>query len=311
MNTIIGSGTNCADCHYKGDANYNKMKSAFMTSSKPIPPEITNGSWNGKTGYYNHTLNDYSDAQCKNCHYKGTGTTVGQMLHNISVGGGGPDCKACHDVGSVSAPELVNFSAMNSVSAGHKDLNSAASATVNVENVKCWACHGDGTQPDGHPSGYRTPKDCTNCHTGTGSYDAPIAAEHNPAGQDVKTSVNCTQCHDNNGMYISGTGVGTVNHYVKYVTNTATTPYGHPGPINTSNCNVCHNGQYTNNPDWGSPVNISTLPGRPHPETNTVQCDSCHKDSTISTLAKVDFHNAALTAGAGGANCLGCHANAE
>ncbi len=312
ISTIIGSGTNCADCHYKGDTNYNNMKSAFTTASKPIPPEITNGSWNGKPGYYNHTLSNYTDVQCKNCHYKGTGTTVGQMLHNISVGGGGPDCKSCHDVGSVSAPKLVNFSAMNSSSAGHKNLNSGASTTVNAENRKCWACHGDGTQPSGHPSNYRTPTDCTICHTGTRSYGAPLVAEHNQIGQDVQTPVvNCTQCHDNNGMFIPGTGVGTVNHYVKDVTNTATTPYGHLGPIDTSNCLICHKGLYTNNPDWGSPVNITTSIKRQHTETLNSQCDGCHKDGSVTTLANVDFHNATLTAGAGGDNCLGCHAGVE
>ena len=234
LNTVIGSGTNCADCHYKGDTNYASMGSAFTTAGKLLPPEITNGSWNGKSGYYNHSLNEYTDVQCKGCHYKGTGSTVGQMLHDVSEGGGGgPDCKSCHDAGSTSASKLVNFSAMNSSGAGHKNLNSGASATVDTENKKCWACHGDGTQPSGHPAAYKTPVECQNCHTGAGSFSAPIVAEHQQAGQDVITAVNCTSCHDNNGMYISGTGVGTINHYVKDVTDKATTPYGHFGTINT------------------------------------------------------------------------------
>ena len=260
---------------------------------------------------------DTENEQCWTCHTQRPahfGTTCtgchSQNAHNISVSSGGPDCKACHDVGG-SAPSLVNFSAANSSSSGHKNLNSGASATVNAENKKCWACHGDGNQPGGHPATYKTPIDCQNCHTGAGSYGAPVVAEHQQAGQDVITAVNCTQCHDNNGMYISGTGVGTVNHYVKDVTNTATSPYGHLGPINTSTCVLCHNGPYTNDPAWGTPVNISTLPGRHHTETLTSDCDICHKDASISTLANVDFHNAAIKAGAGGDNCVGCHAGNE
>ncbi|PWB54712.1 MAG: hypothetical protein C3F06_03685 [Candidatus Methanoperedenaceae archaeon] len=306
-NTTIGSGTNCADCHYKSDSNYGIMTSAYASLEKP--PEITNGSWNGKPGYYNHTLNDYTDSICKSCHDKAGSITVGQLMHNASVGSsGGPDCSSCHDIGG-SAPVHVNFSAMNS--SGHKALNSGASATVDAENKKCWACHGDGAQPDGHPAAYKTPTGCQNCHTGTGSYSAPIVAEHQQAGQDIITAVNCTNCHDNNGMYIGNTGVGTVNHYVKDVTDKGTTPYGHSGTIDTSNCILCHNGPYTNDPEWGTPVNISTLPGRPHPETLTSECDTCHKDASVSTLANVDFHNAAIQAGAGGDNCVGCHAGNE
>lgn len=311
IRTSIGSGTNCADCHYKGDTNYGSMSSTFTTAGLQIAPEITNGSWKGKPGYFNHTLSEYTDLNCKSCHYQGTGTNVGQMIHNVSEGSaGGPDCKSCHDAGG-SAPELVNFSAMNSSSAGHKSLNSGASATVNAENKKCWACHGDGTQPFGHPSNYKAPVNCIICHTGAGSYNAPKVTEHNQAGQDVITSVNCTQCHDNNGMYLGNTGIGTIIHYFKKVTNTATTPYGHLGPIDTSNCIDCHNGPNATNPDWGSPVNISISTKRPHTETSTAQCDACHKDASVATLADVDFHNAAIKPGAGGDNCLDCHANAE
>jgi len=310
LNTPIGTGTNCADCHYQGDGNYGVMSSAFTGAGLNISPEITSGSWNGKPGYYNHTLGDYTDSQCKSCHDKSGSTTVGQIMHNASVGSsGGPDCKACHDAGG-SAPSLVNFSAANN--SGHKNLNSGASSTVDGENKKCWACHGDGTQPgSGHPSAYMTPAPCENCHAGTGGYSAPLVKEHNQNGSDVQTTAACVLCHDNNGMFIDSAGIGTITHYIKNVTDTTTTPYGHSGTINTTNCIICHRGQYTNDPTWGSPVNISTSSKRQHTETTNTQCDTCHKDSSVQTLANVDFHNSALTAGAGGTNCLACHAGAE
>src|SRR3990167_4167046 len=109
MRTPVGSGTNCADCHFSGDSNYAGMSSTFTGAGLKIPPEITSGSWNGKPGYFNHSLGDYTDATCKGCHYKGTGTTVGQVMHDVSEGGGGgsggepgnytgssSNCKGCH-----------------------------------------------------------------------------------------------------------------------------------------------------------------------------------------------------------------------
>ncbi len=219
---------------------------------------------------------------------------------------GGPDCKACHDAGG-PAPKLVNFSIANN--SAHKNLNSGASSTVNAENKKCWACHGDGTQPGGHPPAYLTPVPCENCHTGTGGYNAPPVKEHIQNGSDVQTTAACNLCHGNNGMFIDGGGIGTITHYIKNVTDTTTTPYGHFGTIDTTNCLICHNGQYTGNASWSSPVNITTSLKRKHTETTNAQCDGCHKDNTVSTLANVDFHNASLSNFGG--NCLDCHANAE
>ncbi|MCX9087493.1 MAG: hypothetical protein OIN90_08010, partial [Candidatus Methanoperedens sp.] len=123
-------------------------------------------------------------------------------------------------------------------------------------------------------------------------------------------TASCTTCHDNNGMYLSNSGTnGTttaITHYLKDVTNTSTTPYQHLGPINTSNCIDCHNGPNTSNPNWGNPVNISTSTMRPHTETLTSECDTCHSDGVVS-LDDVDFHNASVQLGAGG--CIGCHSN--
>jgi hypothetical protein len=113
-------------------------------------------------------------------------------------------------------------------------------------------------------------------------------------------------------MYLEGAGSGTVTHYLKDVTDTATTPYGHFGPIDTNNCLICHRGTYTGTPVWGSPVNITTSSKRVHTETSNAQCDICHKDGMIQTLANVDFHNSSLTGGtAQGPNCLACHVGAE
>ncbi len=49
---------------------------------------------------------------------------------------GGPDCTTCHGVKDVGV---------------HKLLNNNAASKVGDENKPCWACHGDGNEPRGHP----------------------------------------------------------------------------------------------------------------------------------------------------------------
>ncbi len=128
LNTTIGSGTNCADCHYKADSNYGTMTSAYTSASLENPPEITNGSWNGKPDYYNHTLTDYTDFQCKSCHGKAGSITVGQMMHNGSAGG--YDCILCH------VPNDVNTMKFGL----HANINTS-DGNYNVTNADCWTCH--------------------------------------------------------------------------------------------------------------------------------------------------------------------------
>jgi len=114
-------------------------------------------------------------------------------------------------------------------------------------------------------------------------------------------------------MYLTNTGTNgsssAITHYIKDVTNMASLPYQHSGTINTSKLYCLHNGAYTNNASWGTPVNISTSTKRTHSETLTSQCDGCHKDSTVSSLTQVDFHNASLQ-GSDINNCLNCHTSA-
>ena len=490
IGTTIGTGTNCADCHHKGDSNYAGMSLTFTSPGLEIPPEITSGSWNGRSGYFNHSLSDYTDQTCKGCHYKGIGTTIGEMVHNTTEGSGGGDggcigchtgqqgiypgidtasftnhkdvnitdgvgnltdydckschydtsdmsnvltktCNDCHASGTGGSPIIENHRPINGVTVNittnaycstcHNNsiakysysANASTSHYGTVTNLvptkdclychknsangnlwggaidpwnsptfphslstttkeECYSCHGDisaGTanfhnktlmKPalssvtclDCHKLGINMSttkidssissvavhknKNCPDCHTGAtvgnmNTYsitgNPPVACinchlglEHQLNAQDVKTTINCIDCHNNNGMFTvnsgtNGTGNATV-HYLNDVTNTATTPYGHNALsdgllIDTSNCLLCHNGQLTGNSTWGSPVNITTSTKRKHTETSNADCNNCHRSNTNINLADVDFHNAVLTAGAGGDNCLGCHAGVE
>ena len=182
----IGANTSCAACHYKGNINYAQMSSTFTKAGLPIPPEITNGTnWNGTfSNYYNHSFITYFDQDCKNCHGSllSGSANMSEFLHNVGVGAGGPDCALCHDVNGI-APRRINFSAFRE--GVHASLNSFAVNSTPLSNVvdkACWACHGNGNEPaGGHPSNYKTPKDCNDndCHSlSQSSYNEPMVYSH-------------------------------------------------------------------------------------------------------------------------------------
>jgi len=209
------------------------------------------------------------------------------------------NCLDCHTTNRTMAP---------------KEVDAGVFASGVHKNSTCENCHALANDTNMNTYSFTTDpaKTCTYCHTGSGNFSAPLVAEHNQVGKEVITAnATCNTCHDNSGMYLSNIGTnGTtsaITHYLKDVTNRSTSPYGHFGPINTSNCITCHNNAtYSNNASWGSPVNISTSIKRPHTETLTSQCDLCHKDSNVSSLGLVDFHNASVTLSDPN-ECMNCH----
>ena len=303
----IGSGTVCASCHNSTDNDYAAMMA--LLSPDPVGFKSTGQNWN--TSGTDHASYGTTDTDCKSCHggVLSGSADISEFVHNVDTGkSGGPDCISCHDL-SGTAPKKVDVTVLQSSS--HNNLNGASTGI----NKACYACHGDGNAPSsGHPVNYKNPKTCANCHTGTGLYSAPTVIEHNQVGQDVITSsANCNSCHNNSGMFLPNSGTNGMTtafmHYLKDVTNKGTSPYGHSGPIDTSDCVNCHNGPNTSNPDWGSPVNISTSTKRAHTETTTAQCDVCHNDGNVASLANVDFHNASIKL-ADATDCISCHISA-
>jgi hypothetical protein len=186
--TDFTSSTWCGSCHYQGDPEYN----ATLSQLPVVPPEITNGSWNGISGYYNHSLTSFSDRRCLSCHSGGLSSTMGMdvFMHNVSAGtGGGPDCIACHYMGG-PAP-AVNLTAFtNSI---HGGIDTGDSPYPGSE--PCWSCHGNGTQPADHASltNFTNPWSCPDCHL-AGNYSAPVVTRHIPGGL-LSTGVSCESCH--------------------------------------------------------------------------------------------------------------------
>ena len=213
----------CANCHYENTSsgNYSYNASAFS----PVAPEIQNNTGlvprkaSDGTPFFNHSLKGWSDDVCRTCHSSNSPTSTTQFIHNVAAGGGGADCISCHDINATGAPadKRIDFLAFNK--GVHFDLN-------NGGNRACWACHGDGTEPGGHPADYRSPKKCSDdsCHSLNQDYRAPMVYSHfrnaslnsNPTNApdlNITTQDNCENCHVNSVTAIGKNLISTVSHY--------------------------------------------------------------------------------------------------
>ncbi|KCZ73554.1 IPT/TIG domain-containing protein [Candidatus Methanoperedens nitroreducens] len=178
-------------------------------------------------------------------------------------------CVNCHSSANLSKP-------IDTASAGvHKDINKSEGIGL-LKSSDCKSCH------YGASTSSILSRNCDACHVDQ-VITSPKVDEHTDRSKDVAVTASCALCHNN-----------SINKF-KYSNNASVSHYGTANSlINTSNCIDCHNGAYTGNASWGSPVNISTSSKRQHTETQTNQCDSCHKDSSVPTLAAVTFHNSSV-----------------
>ncbi|SNQ62305.1 S-layer protein domain-containing protein [Candidatus Methanoperedens nitratireducens] len=279
----ITTSIGCISCHNNSiDANaiYNKTSDGvahFGTTTNLMSPSIrsTNCTWchfdnSGNTAWgtpkdprvsgatFNHTRFN-SSTQCYSCHISGGSTPT---FHNSSLGKwmGNRDCVLCHDTGGI-APKLVDISATVGNKSVHSSLNSDSVTSLDRNNLRCWACHGDGdgsesAQPaGGHPLNYKTPKSCNNnnCHSISQSrYKEPMIYSHfqnaslngnpnNATNYNISASAQCQACH--------------INSIVKTDNNPDVALVSHYGSkdnlVDSFNCAYCHLDK-DNSEDWGT-----------------------------------------------------------
>ena len=270
----------CSNCHYN-DSSY--MGDILILQ----PPEITNSSLSASDGtpFFNHTgFSDYNDSICMNCHFGALSGYVESTInfsHSVSEGGGGPDCILCHDTNGIGAPFDKRIDSYLMKKGVHRDLNTNAQTppAINDLSKACWACHGDGSAPSGHPRRYKTPRNCQNdeCHSlaQSGFYE-PMIYSHfrnsslndNPANAtnyNITTSAECPSCH--------------INSVVKKDSDTVPALVSHYGSrdnlVDSFNCRYCHLDR-ANSEDWGNATLINKE------QTSLIELDKEGKQITVS-----------------------------
>ncbi|MDW7777309.1 MAG: choice-of-anchor X domain-containing protein, partial [Methanosarcinales archaeon] len=258
-----------------------------------------------------------STTNCKSCHSDGSAKLDS---HLVPVGkSGGPNCISCHDLGGIAGFD-VDVTKMGS--SAHSVLNSGATASV-ANNKKCYGCHGilaggdadEADQPtDSHPSTYKTPRGCPDCHnnTNTGTnFSAPQVIEHTESAPTVPTTGTlCSVCHNNAltpsigetdgfGLSVGGSpqNASTSHYLLDANANLMTTS------IHSDDCRWCH---ITNNVSalWGTPFNPLGNPSHSTDVNTNDKCYSCHGGLTTGVV----FHDPGITAGSsGGQDCVSCH----
>lgn len=273
--TPTNNTTDCIWCHVDNSDNI----------SWGYPPDPMTSS------KFNHTdLNITNNSGCYPCHvsYKALNGSVplpGFTFHNISMASGaGNDCVYCHDIGGIVREEFqIDVQAMNQSDAIHYDLNRGAADTLDANNERCWACHGDGdgseaAQPQGHPINFRNPRNCSekDCHNlNQSTLNEPMVYEHfkyvDEIDENLTTSVDCPACHLNS----------IVNHRDNIISSD-TSLVSHYGSthdlINTSSCIYCHLDE-DNAEKWGNapdPTDNISLPSDKEWEATLFVGDKWH-----------------------------------
>ncbi len=281
--SLTGNTTWCSGCHWQGYANgsntYGDMVNAFTGAGLLVPPEISgNATYGANTSIYeytNHSLYtryypNLNDSACNRCHgYKYGFTTITQLVHNQSRVGGA-NCADCHDIGGIALLARVNVTAANDTNAIHKNLSKDAAHVLNLtvyydNNKRCWACHGNGSEPstpNAHPTSYKMPENCTDCHIQSATQNFNYTpnntllnvTQHYWNGTSIKTplATSCYLCHNRSEMLISANdpdaGSGAVYGGAN-AGNNSTSHYGKKRAdlrigINTS-CSYCHQNEST------------------------------------------------------------------
>lgn len=234
-----GTQANCIDCH-RNNTNQPPFYALFSTG-----PTHTQATLDG----------------CYNCHTDvPTYASDPKELHYVVQSPGNANCTLCHDIGGEASKE-IDVSAMNRSDSIHLDLNKNAVVVKAVQpyandSKRCWACHGNGSEPDGHPTNYKNAYKCIDCHVPSGGRNTNYSpnntilnvTEHYNGGSDIRVSAAsyCTSCHNKTEMLItnsdtalSGTNPAndSVSHYGKKRSDIRT-------GMNTS-CAYCHQNSTT------------------------------------------------------------------
>ncbi len=265
------------------------------------------------------------------------------VVVEVQGGGmGGPCCVSCHNVTASGGSRKVDISVMSQTNSIHAGLNSGVNTSLNPDNKRCWACHGNGTEPSEHPDNYKDPYICPACHISGGSqvykYNAPIVSEHYRSGTDIKAVTTastdvlaCLSCHQNVDEMVLPNSDPDYGHKITDVDKdgvkggpNCTYHYGRKrtdlqiGTPPYTNCSYCHQNASTAFPFVNTDLN--NLQNHTTRVTNPSCIDtSCHDSGRIheTALAKPSVDHTLCTKCHGDKSkhngtveCCECHGNA-
>lgn len=303
INVSIGANFTCAKCHYKGEPNWSIMNATFQAAGLDTPPEITNGSnWNGRfLNYFNHTIVNYTDEHCKQCHGRllSENATMSEFLHNVAFADSS-ECIGCH-----SSQQRI-YEAIDTASFGkHKNIN-ITDGNDTLSNSDCEGCHYNISNMYDQNLDVQTRK-CIDCHI-EGNFSAPKIQNHKPpkaaksAGGNISTTAYCSICHNNSinkylySVNASVSHYGTTDSLVKTVNQTSRPRFGFMNETDAQQfnkeCNNCHN---PSNSSYGNATLITTG------HIARATCDECHMEGNAN-----DLHNDSLGM-PDTFNCRSCH----
>ena len=158
---------------------------------------------------------------------------VDTLLH----GAFGGDCFDCHQIGGIAPPDVqIDMDAFGKSVHARLNSNATYNATMtSLMNKACWACHGNGTEPDDHPPDYWDPYPCVTCHEHD-LFEAPPIYEHfykGGSGVGIDIRVECVACH------LNGTAEHEMIPEMSYEAEASHYASRDVLPA-TDNCSVCH-----------------------------------------------------------------------
>jgi hypothetical protein len=305
-----GQWTACTDCH-TNPSNYAEFSCTVCHTN----PETDDGH-DGVNGYV------YENTACLACHPAGdadnpfdhnttafplTGAHLNAACaecHTNGYTGTPTQCAACHTTDYTSASN-PNHTALNistdcaqchttapgwapATFANHNDYYALNGAHAGIAN-DCAACHNGNYN--------NTPNTCAGCHT----EDFNATTNPNHAAQQFPTT--CQDCHGETAWAPS-----TFDHNSVYPLTGA-----HASVAN--DCNLCHNGNYTNTPNTCAGCHTADFNGSLNPNHTALNistdCAQCHTTAPGWAPAAFANHNDYYVlngAHAGIANdCAACH----
>ncbi|MDI6888258.1 MAG: hypothetical protein QMC78_00975, partial [Methanocellales archaeon] len=136
---------------------------------------------------------------CEDCHRSPEANTWIKFVHNV-ITAAGPDCGICHETMVIVIGGSV-----------HVKLNvEALNETILTDPAvkACWACHGNGTEPLGHPPEYKTPLNCTDCHVTCGGEEPYYPPDISELRKGQASLEECLICHNETHVALAGRKMG-------------------------------------------------------------------------------------------------------